>query len=181
MFDPVRYAVRWYFRELSHEDLPAICIEGLEHGYDGPMLRRLAGLVKPTSRDVTDVQVARAFREMGIAAPVSERDCQLFLAIETAQAAAAGTQNPFDAATHIRIGICNFKPEPAELAEIVRLSEESEHAPRWNWGQLEKGLRREFETLARGELKPKLTFSSGAGVGGGAEGEARKHIPEGTP
>jgi len=114
--------VRWYFGELHHEDLPSICIEAIEHGYDGPMLRRIAGLVKPTSRDVTDVQIERTFHEMGVAAPVSERDCQLFLATETAQAAVAGLQNPFDAATHIRIGICNFKPEPAEFAEIVRLS-----------------------------------------------------------
>jgi hypothetical protein len=166
MFDPVGYGVRWYFRELSHEDLPAICIEALEHGYDGPTLRRLAGLLKPTSRDVTDVQIERAFREMGVAAPVSEMDCKLFLATETAQAAVLGLQNPFDAATHIRIGICNFKPEPAELAEIVRLSKESERAPRWwDWGRLEKRIRREIETLAKGELKPTLTFPSGAGVG----------------
>jgi len=181
MFDPARNAVRWYFRELAHEDLPAICIEALEHGYDGPMLRRLAGLVKPTSRDVTDAQVERVFHEMGIAAPISERDCQLFLATETAQAAVAGLQNPFDAATNIEFGICKFRSESAELAEIVRLSKESDNAPRSDWGRLEKKIRRELETLARGELKPNLAFQSGAGVGGRAEEEAGNHIRERTP
>jgi len=179
-FDPARIAVRWYFGELFHEDLPSICIDALEYGYDGSMLRRLAGLLKPTSRDLTDAQVERAFREMGIAAPLSERDCQLFLATETAQAAAAGTQNPFDAATHIRIGICNFKPEPPELAEIVRLSKESKRAPRCDWERLEKAIRRELEVLAKGDLKPRLVLPSEAGVGG-AEEEAGKQIRERTP
>jgi hypothetical protein len=180
MFDPARHAVRWYFRELSHEDLPAICIEALEHGYDGPMLRRLCGLVKPTSRDLTDVQIERAFHEMGIAAPISERDCQLFLAVDTARAAAAGLQNPFDAATHIRIGICNFKTQPAELAEIVRLSEESELAPRGDWGRLEERIRRELETLAKGELKPRLAFLAEARAGC-SKSEAGEHTSERTP
>jgi len=160
VFDPAKVAVRWYFGELLHEDLPEICINALEHGHDGPMLRRLAGLAKPTSRDLTETQVERAFHEMGIAAPVSERDCQLFLATETAQAAVAEIQNPFDAATHIRIGICHFKPEPAELSEIVRLSEESEHAPRWDWGRLEEKIRRALETLAKGDIKPRLALPS---------------------
>ena len=52
MFEPTRVAARWYFGELMHENLPAIAIEALERGYDGPMLRRLAGLIKPTSRDI---------------------------------------------------------------------------------------------------------------------------------
>ncbi len=163
-----------------HEDLPSICIDALEHGRDGPMLRRLAGLVRPTSRDVAEGQIESAFREMGIAAPISQRDCQLFLATETAQAAEAGKQNPFDAATHIRIAICKFKAEPVELAEIVRLSKESERAPRWDWGRLEKRIRREIETLAKGDLKPSLTLPSGAGAGG-AEEEVGKRIRERTP
>lgn len=158
-----------------HEDLPSICIEALEHDHDGPTLRRLAGFVKPTPRDITEMQIERAFKEMGVAAPISERDCQLFLATEAAQAAVAGTQNPFDAATHIQIGICKFRTEPAELGEIVRLSEESEHAPRWDWGRLEHRVRRELETLANGELKPKLNLPCRAGVGG-AEEEGGKHV-----
>jgi hypothetical protein len=156
--------VRWYFGELLPEDLPEICIDALDHGHDGPMLRRLAGLTKPTSRDLPERQVEGAFHEMGIAAPISERDCQLFLATETAQAAVAGINNSFDAATHIRIGICHFKPEPAELSEIVRLSKESDHAPRGDWIRLEEKIRRALETLAKGDLKPKLALPSATGA-----------------
>src|ERR1700749_1560999 len=100
-----------------------------------------------------------AFREMGVAAPISRRDYRLFLAVDAAQEAVAGRNNPFDAATHIRIAICNFKPEPSELAEIVRLSEESEVAPRRTWGRLEKELRHALETLAKSDRKPRLTTS----------------------
>jgi hypothetical protein len=77
MFEPTRVAARWYFGELMHEDLPAIAIEALEHGYDGPMLRRLAGLTRPTSRDIRVEEIDGAFREMGIAAPLPMRQAQL--------------------------------------------------------------------------------------------------------
>jgi hypothetical protein len=141
MFEPTRVAARWYFGELMHEDLPAIAIEALEHGYDGPMLRRLAGMIKPTSRDIRVEEIDGAFREMGITAPVPMREAQLILAAETARAAASGLQDPFDAATHIRIGICRFKAEPPELERIVRLSEKAEHAPRLLWSKLERDIR----------------------------------------
>src|ERR1035441_2185486 len=141
MFEPTRVAARWYFGELMHEDLPGIAIEALEQGHDGPMLRRLAGLIKPTSRDIRVEEIDGAFREMGIAAPISMREAQLILATETARAAASGLQNPFDAATHIRIGICRFKAEPTELERIVRLSEKAEHAPRLLWSKLERDIR----------------------------------------
>jgi hypothetical protein len=105
------------------------------------MLRRLAGLVKPTSREVRVEEIDGAFRELGIAAPLTIREAQLILATETARAAASGQKNPFDAATHIRIGICRFKEEPPELANIVRLSEKAERAPRPLWGKLKKEIR----------------------------------------
>jgi hypothetical protein len=141
MFEPTRVAARWYFGELMHEDLPAIAIEALEHGYDGPMLRRLAGLTRPTSRDIRVEEIDGAFREMGIAAPSPDARSATTLAVETARAVASGLQNPFDAAAHIRIGICRFKAEPPELERIVRLSEKAEHAPRLLWSKLERDIR----------------------------------------
>jgi hypothetical protein len=105
------------------------------------MLRRLAGLIKPTSRDIRVEEIDGAFREMGIAAPIPMREAQLILAAETARAVASGLQNPFDAATHIRFGICRFKAEPPELERIVRLSEKAEHAPRLWWWKLERDIR----------------------------------------
>ena len=72
----------------------------------------------------------------GIGAPLTIREAQLILATETARAANSGQENPFDAATHIRIGICRFKEEPPELANIVRLSEKAKRVPRPLWGKL---------------------------------------------
>lgn len=142
MFDPKLIAARWYFGELMHDDLPSIAGDALEHENDGPMLRRLAGLIKPTSRDVSVQEVDEAFCEMGIAAPLSMRDAQLILATETARAACSGLQDPFDAATHIRIYICGLKEDPPELATIVRLSEKAKHSPRFLW----EGLKKEIQT-----------------------------------
>jgi hypothetical protein len=124
MFDPKMIAARWYFGEFMHEDMPKIAVEALEHEYDGPMLRRLAGLIKPTASDIPVREIDGAFREMGIRAPLSKPEAQLILAAETAKAVLSGAQDPFDAATHIRIYICSFEAQPPELAPIVKLSEQ---------------------------------------------------------
>jgi len=126
MFDPQMIAARWYFGEFMHEDLPRIAAEALEHEYDGPMLRRLAGLIKPTSSDIPVREIDGAFRELGIRAPLSKQEAQIILAAETAQAVLSGAQDPYDAATHIRIYICGFEAQPPELATIVKLSEQCE-------------------------------------------------------
>src|SRR5689334_21380076 len=42
-----RLAVLYYFGELSYWKLPKIAQDALEQGYDGPSLRRLAGLINP--------------------------------------------------------------------------------------------------------------------------------------
>jgi hypothetical protein len=44
-FDPQAIAVEYYFGDLSSWQLPAICIQVLEHGFDGRALRIIAGLV----------------------------------------------------------------------------------------------------------------------------------------
>jgi hypothetical protein len=49
--------------------------------------------------------------------------------------------NVFNEATHIRIHLCGLHDAPPELQPIVALSDESEHAPRRKWNQLEADLR----------------------------------------
>jgi len=147
VFSPTLTAARWYFGELAHEDLPSIAIQALELGHDGPMLRRLAGLTKPTSRDVRTAEVDSAFREMGISAPLEKREAQVILATEVARAVASGLQNPFDAATHIDIYICGWEDHSSELARIATLSKEARRAPRQQWQRLEKEIRAAFTSL----------------------------------
>ena len=139
-FDPQSIAVRYYFGDLSYWQLPAICVEALERGFDGKGLRIIAGLVNPVARDIRQEEIDSAFRDMGVNAPIPKEDARLVLATEAARRALSGDTNVFDAATHIRIHICELSQAPPELQLIVALSKESENAPRWKWGQIEKQL-----------------------------------------
>lgn len=140
-FDPKALAVQYYFGDLQYWKLPGICIEALEHGFDGRALRRLSGLVNPVQRDIRQEEIDSAFREMGVNAPIPKDEARLVLATDAAKRALAGETNLFTEATHIRIHICELHEAPPELQPIVALSEKSEHAPRWKWKQIEKQLR----------------------------------------
>lgn len=140
-FDPNALAVQYYFGDLQYWKLPGICIEALEHGFDGRCLRRLSGLVNPVVRDIQHDEIDAAFREMGVNAPIPKDEARLVLAMDAARRALAGETNVFNEATHIRIHICELHDPPPELQPIVALSEKSEDAPSWQWERLEKQLR----------------------------------------
>jgi hypothetical protein len=140
-FDPQKLAVLYYFGGLSYWQLPAISMDALERGFDGPALRRLAGLIKPVESDIRPEMIASAFREMGVAAPIPKDEARLTLAVEAARRAISGESNVFDEATHIRIYICDLNHTPSELRPIVALSAEAKRAPRRKWKQLEQALR----------------------------------------
>ena len=65
-FDPNALAVHYYFGDLQYWKIPGICIEALEHGFDGRFLRRLSGLVNPVKTDIRQEEIDSAFREMGV-------------------------------------------------------------------------------------------------------------------
>ncbi len=140
-FDPNAIAIQYYFGDLKYWKLPGICIEALEHGFDGRSLRRLSGLVNPVERDMRQEEIDAAFREMGVNAPIPKEQARLVLAREAIRRALAGETDVFNEATHIRIHICNWHEAPPELQPIVDLSAQSENAPRWEWNKLEKQLR----------------------------------------
>jgi len=74
-FDAQAFAVEYYFGDLSYWQLPAICIQALEHGFDGRALRIIAGLVNRgrllAGTDIRADEIDSAFREMGVNAPYS--------------------------------------------------------------------------------------------------------------
>jgi hypothetical protein len=133
MDDPHKLAVLYYFGDLQYWKLPQIAADALQMGYDGDSLRRLAGLVNPVASDIRAEEVDSAFIEMGVAAPFTKDYARLILAAESA--------NVFDAATHIRIHLCEFQDPPLELARIVQLSEQAERGGRASWLQLETELK----------------------------------------
>jgi hypothetical protein len=133
MIDPYKTAVLYYFGDLEYWKLPGIAADALEQVYDGPALRRLAGLANPVASDIRQEEVDSAFREMG-AAPLTKDEAKLVLAAESARKAVEGDSNVFDAATHIRIHLCGFQEPAQELRRIVTLSKLGErNTPSTKW------------------------------------------------
>jgi hypothetical protein len=148
--DPKRLAIQYYFGDLQYWKLPRIALDALEEGYDGPALHSLAGIVSPIGSEMDWKLIDSAFREMGIDAPISRDQARLALAAELAENTLNGTWNVFDAATHLRIHLCEFDKPPDELLQIFKLAREAQHAPRSGWKRLEQELASSFqEFLAR--------------------------------
>jgi hypothetical protein len=142
--DPHRIAIDYYFGDLQYWKLPAIAADALDCGYDGPALRRLAGVSNPTLADFDFKMADSAFREMGVDAPIPGDKASLALAVESATKALNGESNVFDEATYIRIHICHLKEPPECLKQIVSLSKASRNAPRSEWPRLEAELTEAF-------------------------------------
>jgi hypothetical protein len=89
-FDPNALAVQYYFGDLQYWKLPQICVEALEHGFDGRTLRILAGLANPVAADIRGDEIEEAFREMEVNAPISKDEARLALAMEAGWKLPAG-------------------------------------------------------------------------------------------
>jgi hypothetical protein len=146
-FDPGKLAILYYFGDLQYWKLPSLAVEALVNGYDGPALRKLAGLSISTQPakalvrgDLASEEIDSAFREMGVAAPLSQREAGLSLATEAARRAIDGDGSVFDEATHIRIHILWEQSIP-ELLQIAELSLQAKSAPRSQWAAIEEELR----------------------------------------
>jgi hypothetical protein len=144
-FAPQAIAVEYYFGDLRYWQLPGICVQALEHDFDGSALRVIAGLVNRgrllTETDIRPDEIDSAFREMGVNAPIPKDEARLALAVNAVRRALSGESNVFNEATHIRIHLCHWDQVPSELQPIVALSAESEHAARSKWNVLEEHLR----------------------------------------
>jgi hypothetical protein len=148
-FDPAKLAVEYYFGDLQYWKLPQTAADALELGYDGPALRRLAGLANRIRKeiradDVRANEIDSAFREMGVNAPITKDKARMLLAVESANRALNGVSNVFDEATHVRIHLCELGDPPQALSRVVNLSEEAENAPRSQWGRIETDLKNAF-------------------------------------
>ena len=143
--DPKNLAVDYYFGDLQYWKFPRIAADALEEGYDGPALRRLAGLANPVSGDIQEDEIDAAFREMGVDAPITEDNARLALAIKSAHKALNGDSNVFDEATYVRIHLCQLSDSPDALKRIVNLSKEARNTPRSQWSRIEADLVDAFE------------------------------------
>ncbi len=153
--DPNKIAVDYYFGDLQYWKLPRIAANALEEGYDGPALRKLAGLANPVESDFRSDEIDSAFRELGVDAPISKDMARMALAVESAHRVLDGGSNVFDEATHIRIHLCGFADPPIALKRVVDLSNEAGNAPRSLWSRIEAHLRGAFaDLLMRQQTQP---------------------------
>ena len=145
--EPYRIAVLYYFGELGYWKMPRIAQDALEQGYDGPALRRLAGLINPVDADIDPKQIDTAFREMGVSAPLSKDEARLSLAAEVAAKALYAGANVFDQATHIAGYLCEWHDPLPELRRIVSLAQQSRTSS--NLEKLETELRQAMADFLR--------------------------------
>ncbi|HKV94947.1 MAG TPA: hypothetical protein VJW20_20545 [Candidatus Angelobacter sp.] len=101
--------------------MPQFAADALEAGYDGPALRRLAGLVRPTAGDVGSL-FESALREIGTVKIQSEEQAHIFLSRQTAIDIVEGRIEPLRGA-EILARHAMVLGYPAFIAEFLPLSE----------------------------------------------------------
>lgn len=94
-FDPRLLAARWYARRLFPEGVPQAAADALEAGFDGPALRRLAGLIRPT---LVDIQpwIENALEEIGQVEPLSQEEGLIAIAEPVARHIVDGSLDPLE-------------------------------------------------------------------------------------
>jgi hypothetical protein len=64
-FDPRIVEAKLTLGQIGFSELPALAVEALEAGFDGPAIRRMAALVRPTGFE-TDELLARFMSDAGL-------------------------------------------------------------------------------------------------------------------
>lgn len=128
-FSPQLIQARWQFDELPSEEAPIIGIDALELGFDGKYIRRLAGLIRPTTSEV-DPLMPGFLNELGVTTTVQRTEAGMTLALFVAEAIADGQLEPFTGAIYIWVHIVNqmYPKPPLELLPFVGAASEYEDA-----------------------------------------------------
>ena len=132
-FNPDLFVARWYCSKVVSEDMPAFAADALEAGFDGPALRRLAGLMKPASMDVGDL-FQQSLSEIGTVTIRNAEQAAVLLARTTTRDILEQKIDPIRGAIVIA-GLAPALDYPAylnpfnELAELADSSYMGEYAP----------------------------------------------------
>ena len=121
VFNPDLFVAKWYCSRVLPEDMPQFAADALEAGYDGTTLRQLAGLIRPTGRDVGDL-FERALIEIGTVKIQSKEQAIVFLSRRTAMDIVEGRIEPLHGA-EILANYAMALGYPAFIAEFLQLSE----------------------------------------------------------
>jgi len=124
-FNPDLFVASWYAGRVGPEDMPAFAADALEAGYDGQSLRRLAGLIRPTARDIGDL-FERALREIGTVTVRSKEQALFLLSRLVAADIIAGQIEPLRGA-EILASYAMILQYPDSLVNFFQLAD----LPRW--------------------------------------------------
>jgi hypothetical protein len=147
-FNPDLFVAKWYTRRVGPEDMPAFAADALEAGFDGRALRRLAGLMKPTARDVGDL-FERALREIGTVKIQSEKQALIFQSRQVALDIVEGRIEPLRGA-ELLANYATALEYPEFIAEFVQLVD----MPHWgDYAPSPQKLAQDIVTEARNMLE----------------------------
>jgi hypothetical protein len=130
VFNPDLFVAKWYCSEVGPEDMPAFAADALEAGFDGPSLRRLAGLLKPTSGEIGTL-FREALLEIGSVKIQTEDQAVLALSRATATGIVEGRMDPIQGAEVLAryAGKLGYPPFLAEFLELSEMPSWGDYAP----------------------------------------------------
>jgi len=120
-FDPNLFVAKWHCSQAGPEDLPAFAADALEAGYDGPSLRKLAGLVQPTYRDVGNL-FEKALLEIGTIKIQTHKQAVVALSRITAADIVGGRVDPVEGAG-ILSGLARLAGYPRFISQFDQLAD----------------------------------------------------------
>ena len=100
-YSPEILAARWIGRQLRPEDLLKTAANLLEMGLDTPGLRRLSAESQLTGSADAEPLIARVFRELGVAYPLTLHEARQISKMQVAREVIAGQRNAWTAASHL--------------------------------------------------------------------------------
>ena len=124
-FNAKAFAARWYASLLFPEDVPELAADALEAGFDGPALRRLAGLIRPTSVDIFP-WIDTALKEIGQVETLSREAALIEVGRSVAKQIVDGDLAPSEGCSRLA-ALAMLARYPAELTGFFQIDDE----PRW--------------------------------------------------
>ena len=123
------FVAKWYCSKVWPEDLPQFAADALDAGFDGTALRRLAGLIMPTSHDVGDL-FERALREIGPLKIQSREQALVFFSRSIALDIVEGRITPQRGAETLAscAGVNEYPPFLEEFVQLADMFYWDEHA-----------------------------------------------------
>jgi hypothetical protein len=130
VFNPDLFVAKWYCSEIWSEDMPTFAADALEAGYDGPALRKLAGLIKPTSVDIGDL-FQRALNEIGTVKILSQIQAVYWMSRVVATDMVEGRTDPVKGAEILAryARMANYPPILAEFLSLEDMPYWGDYAP----------------------------------------------------